>query len=269
MRVNDWPKLSRKEITMAAINEEQNHLLLSTCLLAGKIMMESGSESYRVEDTMQRIAQNSHRFDTASYVTNTAVFMSLNKHSDMQMVLVKKTSTDLAKIDDTNQLSRSYAEGKLNLEELYQALQAVDKQEKTFPFSVQLLAAGAASAAFMLMIDSTNYWDIGFAFAIAIIGFAISEYCKVEFEITFLSDFFATTVIGFLALSLNRLGLVNNLDSLITGCIMPLLPGLAITGALRDLFARQLISGMVQAVNAILIAIVLGVGIALTLQWLG
>ncbi|MCW0996244.1 threonine/serine exporter family protein, partial [Streptococcus anginosus] len=91
-----------------------------------------------------------------------------------------------------------------------------DKQEKTFLFSVQLLAAGAASAAFMLMIDSTNYWDIGFAFAIAIIGFAISEYCKVEFEITFLSDFFATTVIGFLALSLNRLGLVNNLDSLIT-----------------------------------------------------
>lgn len=31
-------------------------LLLDTCLLAGKIMMESNAEMYRVEDTMSRIA---------------------------------------------------------------------------------------------------------------------------------------------------------------------------------------------------------------------
>lgn len=29
-------------------------LLLDTCLLAGKIMMESNAEMYRVEDTMSR-----------------------------------------------------------------------------------------------------------------------------------------------------------------------------------------------------------------------
>lgn len=40
---------------------DNKNLLLKTALLAGRIMMESGSEVYRVEDTMQRIAQNSKK----------------------------------------------------------------------------------------------------------------------------------------------------------------------------------------------------------------
>ncbi|MFB5069258.1 MAG: threonine/serine exporter family protein [Aerococcus sanguinicola] len=254
---------------MSMTEEEKNHLLLSTCLLAGRIMMESGSESYRVEDTMQRIAQNTHRFDTESYVTNTAIFMSLNQRSKTQITQVRKLSTNLAKIDETNELSRAYEAGKLDLAGLKSELQRVDKEPKNFSFPIQVIAAGFASAAFMLLLDNNNYRDILLAFLIATIGFSVSELCKEKFEVIFLSDFFASTVIGVLALSFNRLGWVSHLDSMITGCIMPLLPGLAITGALRDLFARQLVSGMVEAVNAILIAIVLGIGIALTLQWLG
>ena len=38
--------------------QETDELLLETFLLAGKIMMENGSEVYRVEDTMNRIAAN-------------------------------------------------------------------------------------------------------------------------------------------------------------------------------------------------------------------
>lgn len=36
--------------------KKEKDYLLETCLMAGKIMMESGAEIYRVEDTMNRIA---------------------------------------------------------------------------------------------------------------------------------------------------------------------------------------------------------------------
>ena len=51
--------------------EQQNYaqLVLNTCLKAGKIMMESGSEVYRVEDTMKRIALNAGLDDIQTYVT--------------------------------------------------------------------------------------------------------------------------------------------------------------------------------------------------------
>lgn len=38
------------------MSTETTDYLLETCLMAGKIMMESGAEMYRVEDTMNRIA---------------------------------------------------------------------------------------------------------------------------------------------------------------------------------------------------------------------
>ena len=57
--------------------EQQNYaqLVLNTCLKAGKIMMESGSEVYRVEDTMKRIALNAGLDDIQTYVTATGLIV--------------------------------------------------------------------------------------------------------------------------------------------------------------------------------------------------
>lgn len=48
-------RLVRMEVM--SMEETSQDLLLDTCLLAGKVMMESGAEMYRVEDTMSRIAE--------------------------------------------------------------------------------------------------------------------------------------------------------------------------------------------------------------------
>ncbi|EOE6407042.1 threonine/serine exporter family protein, partial [Enterococcus hirae] len=50
------------------MTEKELDLLLDTCLLAGKIMMESNAEMYRVEDTMSRIALASGNYRLVSYV---------------------------------------------------------------------------------------------------------------------------------------------------------------------------------------------------------
>ncbi|WP_161799632.1 threonine/serine exporter family protein, partial [Enterococcus faecalis] len=39
-------------------SEKRKQLIIDTCILAGKIMLESGSEVYRTEDTITRIATN-------------------------------------------------------------------------------------------------------------------------------------------------------------------------------------------------------------------
>ena len=52
--------------------------ILKTALIAGKIMMENGSEVYRVEDTMKRIAQNAGEEDVSCYVTATGIFIGLD-----------------------------------------------------------------------------------------------------------------------------------------------------------------------------------------------
>lgn len=47
--------------------------VLATCLLAGRIMIEGGSEMYRVEDTMRRIAFNAGQPQTLVFTTPTGI----------------------------------------------------------------------------------------------------------------------------------------------------------------------------------------------------
>ena len=86
-------------------------LLLETCLLAGKIMIESDAEMYRVEDTMSRIALASGNYRMVSYVTQTGLFVGIDGTSTIRMVQVMKRGIDLEKISRVNQLSRAYVAG--------------------------------------------------------------------------------------------------------------------------------------------------------------
>lgn len=58
-------------------------------------------------------------------------------------------------------------------------------------------------------------------------------------------------------------------DNILIGSLMTLVPGVAITNALRDLFGGDLLSGMARTTEAILTAIALGggIGIAIKLLW--
>ena len=52
-------------------NQYHSNEIIDVCLLAGKIILESGAETHRVEDTMNRIA--------AAFGRNLIVFQSLQQ----------------------------------------------------------------------------------------------------------------------------------------------------------------------------------------------
>ena len=62
--------------------------VLNTCLKAGRLMIEGGSETYRVEDTMMRIARNAGITGARCFTTPTGIFMSLGEHSYTQVTQV-------------------------------------------------------------------------------------------------------------------------------------------------------------------------------------
>ena len=76
------------------MSAEQSELfyqdLLDTCLTAGELMIEGGSEMYRVEDTMLRIAKSAGEPDPRVFVVPTGVFMSLDHGNYCQSILVHK-----------------------------------------------------------------------------------------------------------------------------------------------------------------------------------
>ena len=69
------------------------------------------------------------------------------------------------------------------------------------------------------------------------------------------------------ALLLTAAGLGQSLDKIIIGALMALVPGIAITNAMRDIMAGDMVSGISKGAEALLIgaAIALGTAIALGL----
>ena len=75
-------------------------------------------------------------------------------------------------------------------------------------------------------------------------------------------------MIGLLALTFEKWGFGLSADNMIIGSIMPLVPGIAITNAIRDIQQDDILSGMSRAVESLMIAVLIGAGIAAAFSFL-
>ena len=91
--------------------------VIDVVLIAGRILLEAGAETYRIEDTMNRIAHSYGLHDTYSFVTSTAIIFSLNDRTSTRLIRIRERTTDLEKIALTNSLSRKISSKQLTIDE--------------------------------------------------------------------------------------------------------------------------------------------------------
>lgn len=95
--------------------------VVHTCLKAGRLMLIGGSEMYRVEDTMRRIAVNAGIKEVNVFGMPTGIFVSLDDGANStvtELESVKKRSINLELVDRVNELSREFADGRIDLDQL-------------------------------------------------------------------------------------------------------------------------------------------------------
>ncbi|RHW35820.1 threonine/serine exporter [Lysinibacillus yapensis] len=247
------------------MNNEQNvEKALDCFLLAGKIMMESGAETYRVEDTMLRMAR-SQNIEAQSYVTPTGIILSVGKNQ-MKISSITSRITDLHKIAKVNNVSRKLTVQIITLDEAYEELKKIEKTNSFLPLHIQILAASIASSSFLVL--SKGYGsDMPAAFVAGGIGYLVATLIQEMTKVKFFSEFLAALVIGLVASMAVHLGLGTEMDKIIVGGVMPLVPGLLITNAVRDLMAGHFTAGIAKGAEAFLTAFAIGSGIALSVSF--
>lgn len=248
---------------------EQTYEIMEVCLLAGKIMLQSGGETYRVEDTMMRIAASFGIEKTHSYVTPTGIIFSAEgtEPSKTKLIRISDRSTDLKKVAMVNSISRRISSGEVNLLEALELLKEIDSLNLTFPFMIQVVAASSASGCFMIMFDG-GWNDFIPAMLSGGLGYLSFIYFHRFVPIKFFSEFLASFIIGLLSLIFVKIGVGHQLDKIIIGSVMTLVPGLLVTNAARDLMAGHLVSGLSKGAEAFLTAFAIGSGIAFVLAFL-
>ncbi|MCA6773018.1 hypothetical protein IGK15_002097 [Enterococcus sp. AZ045] len=245
--------------------ERDLDLLLNTCLLAGKIMTESNAEMYRVEDTMSRIASASGNYRLVSYVTQTGLFIGFDRTSTIRMEQITNRTINLERVVKVNNLSRKYVANELTLEELYSALQEVEKDRRMFPVWLQIISAAIISGTIMILFGG-ELKDLPITLPIGGVGYIVYLCSLRFFRIKFLAEFLSSLIIGIAAILSVRLGIGLNQDLIIIGCVMPLVPGVQITNAIRDLLAGHYVSGVSRGAEAMMTAAMIGFAIAFIFQ---
>ncbi|HVJ48346.1 threonine/serine exporter family protein [Desulfitobacterium sp.] len=245
--------------------------IMEVCLLAGKVMLQSGAETYRVEDTMNRIARACALNEAHSYVTPTGIFLSIQGETreaeQTRFLRISERLIDLNKIVMVNDISRKISEGDISLNEAYQSLREVEKANPLYSTWLQLLAAAFASGFFAMMFGG-SWADFGSAFLAGGAGYLIYLNASKMVEVKFFAEVLASFIIGIIAYFLYHLGWNSHIDKVIIGSLMPLVPGVLITNAVRDLMAGDLVSGLARGAEAFFTALAVGTGIAVALSLL-
>ncbi|WP_442955125.1 threonine/serine exporter family protein [Paenibacillus sp. JJ-100] len=237
------------------------------CLLAGKIMLQSGAETYRVEDTMKRMAAALGLPHSHSYVVPTGIFFSVDAVEPAKLIRISERTTDLDKVSEVNDVSRRIGQGQLTAKEANNLLIEIEGKPSGYTFAVQLGAAALSSSCFTIMFGG-SWGDFIPALICGGIGYASVILFHRWVRVKFFAEFTASFVIAMLAFFLVYAGVGFERDKIIIGSVMPLVPGLLITNAVRDLMAGHLVSGLSKGAEAFLTAFAIGTGVAVVITLL-
>lgn len=234
--------------------------LLDACILTGKILMENGAEMHRVEDTMNRILDaRLGDGEAVSFVIPTGIFVTTRFGKNTKMVRIVKRNTNLQQIANVNAISREYSQDLIDTDTLYDKIFELDQEIKPYSTFLEVFAAGIMSG-FMMIIFKGVPKDFLMTFLIGGIGYALFLLAKRKMQARFVQEFFATFLMGIMAGFAHNLGLIHQIDTVIIGSIIILVPGIPIMNSIRDFLVGNTVSGTVSFLEALLIAGMIGAG---------
>ena len=244
--------------------------VLILAVRAGEIMMKSGAEIYRVEDTIERICKACKIPYVEVFAMQTGIFVSLDSgddNSDMYTYIKRIRGggdTDLTKISEINRFSREFTTTDLSVDAGMKRLKEID-HIKRLPVTVRLLGA-ALDASFFSLIFGGNMLDFLCAFLFGGISYLVSLLLN-RYEINyFIRGFCCCAVATFLARTATAFIPDTNYNAIIIGAVMIFVPGVAITNSIRDFLSGDMLSGVARAVEAFIIAISLAAGAGMILK---
>lgn len=242
--------------------------LMNFALTVGEVMLKNGAETYRVEDTINRILKTSDYQSIESFVTPTGLFATLYDPKFDHMTYIRRVNnrgTHLYRLELANSISRQYCQKQLTLDEAIVAIHEASI-EPTYNRYIMIFSTGMVSALFVLVLNgslSDSFVALICGIVLALFQNLLSKFILTKFFIDIIGGFIVATIS---LIFYEFIGFGHNLDLIIISAIMPLVPGVAITNAVGDTIRGDLVSGSSRILEAFIIAasIATGVGIALS-----
>lgn len=239
---------------------EHDALLMQIALYAGELLIRNGAEMYRVEETIVRICESGGIRGINPFVTPTLLFIAAgNGENFLYAKNIKKRSNNISKIALVNDFSRHFVAGHIDISQAMAQLQAID-EHKGYHYGLILFATGIACGIFAVLVGG-KLGDFVAAFVASVIAVYTGDKIMAHSRTVFTGNFVASMFVGLISVISFQIKLVDNLDNIIVGAALALVPGVAFTAGIRDFITGDLISGIARIGEAILVAVAIAFGV--------
>lgn len=236
-------------------------LLIDTAALAGTLMLENGAEIYRVEETIDYMLKTSGLKTSEAFVVSTGIMISLDDPSIDALTVIRRVNrgaTNLNVVAQVNDISRKFYKRVISLEEAFSQLKHLDKTQ--YPWWLKDICTIFVVASFAGMYGGNGYDML----ATAIVGIFLAAWLHAGKKIglnSLIKDLTASVVISVMASVMVHIGVGMHIDRIIIGAIMVLVPGAAITNAIRDTLHGDYTSGNANILQAFAEAAMIALGV--------
>ena len=242
----------------------QNIDELETVLYAGNLLLSSGAEIYRAEETMHRIAEAMKIKNMDAYVTNRGIFASGDvpgKGIESRIMSIPDKELNIDKIEAVNELSREVCSNCLDISYLRTSLQKIaDMGEQKVSERILSYFLGAGCFSYAI---GTSFRD---SLCAAIIGSIVGFYMiwsKYRIKSRVLITIIASVLTALLSNLFVAIGLGSQLSFIIIGAMMDLVPGVAFVNSVREFSQNNFATGQTLLTSALLTCVSMASGVAL------
>lgn len=264
---NECKEMAKINNTINNILSEKKDMIFDLVMKAGEVLLHNGAEIFRVGQTMEIIAKAYGVKSVNVYAISNGIFCTMNVDGYFFSTQIKEIpieSVHLGRVAAVNNLSREIVAGKYTMEEAMEELDRI-ANIPVAPGPERILFAGIGSAAFGYLLGG-SFYDSFVSFICGILLYCfiiISE--KHRFP-KVIKIAIGSTWVTFLSLLLFNLGLGDSLDHIIIGSIICLVPGVAFTTSIRDIFNGDYLSGTIHLADTLLVATSISVGVSVMLK---
>jgi len=248
------------------VNGMKTNQVIEVALKAGEILLTGGAEIYRVEDTVTRICK-CYNVEAECFVLPTGIFITVidNDGNPVSIVRrIRKRTVNLEQVEKINSFSRSLQGSPLSYREAMMKLNNIIGL-KGYSYALKFFVAGINPFAYALLYRGTA-GEACVSFLIGIVIYAIKEKITRTGVFEFFEYFISGLTAGFLSILTIKLFPFMDLYRIIIASIIILLPGLAITNAMKDALYGDIVSSMFRITEAFFVAAAVGVGVAIALS---
>lgn len=251
-------------------DEGEKKLVMEAAMRAGHILLANGAEISRVEETIDRICRHFGIESGSAFVLSNGIFMTMGSHREEYFAKVQHipvSGAHLNRVAAVNQLSREIAEGKHQARDLDACLDAIESMPGKRPV-MQILASAVGSGTFCYLFGGDLY-DCAAAFISGLLLYAYILYISAPKLSKLVGNITGGMLVTLICMILYHLHIGHHISSMIIGSVIPMIPGVAFTNAIRDIADGDYIAGSVRMLDAMLVflGIALGVGLMFTMYY--